>query len=190
MAHAPQGPRQRLIAAAISLVREHGVEGSGLTALLERSNSARRSIYQHFPGGKLELIETSTRAAGKWLQDVIRECGKTMDSATLLGLMIEQISADLVRTEFRLGCPIAAAALASADASGVRQAAADVLAGSVQEIEALLIREGRTDQAAHSLAGVLVSAVEGALLCARAARSTEPLDQAAEHLTRLLSSTQ
>lgn len=186
MTQTQQGPRQRLISAAIGLVREHGVEGTGLAELLERSGSARRSVYQHFPGGKLELLETSTRAAGKWLQNVIHEFGRTIDSATLLQEMIKQISADLVRTGYRLGCPIAAAALASADATGVQQAAADVFAGTVREIEALLVREGRSTNQAHSLAGMAVSSVEGAMLCARAARSTEPLDQAAEHLSRLL----
>jgi AcrR family transcriptional regulator len=182
----PPGPRQRLISAAIELVRERGVEGAGLTDLLERSSSARRSIYQHFPGGKLELIETSTRAAGEWMRRAIRQFGAAMDTSTLLAETIRQIAASLVSSDYRLGCPIAAAAAVSADAAGVREAAAAVFAGWVEEIEAMLVREGRTQDEAHSLAGFLVSAVEGAMLCARATRSTEPLDQAVEHLTRLL----
>lgn len=185
----PQGPRQRLIAAAIELVREHGVEGTGLTELLDRSHSARGSVYQHFPGGKLELIEASTRAVGAWVQGAIRQFGATMDSTTLLTEMIKLISADLVSADYRLGCPVAAAGFASADAARVRQAAADVLAGTTKEIEALLVREGRPAAEAHSLAGMIISSVEGAMLCARAARSTEPLDQAAEHLVRLLART-
>lgn len=180
------GPRQRLMASAITLVRQNGVDGTGLAELLEHSNSARRSIYQHFPAGKYELIEASTRAVGKWVQKAIREFGAVMDSTTLLTEMIKLISEDLVRSDYRLGCPVAAAGFASADATRVRQAAADVLAGTLAEIEALLVREGRTAAEARSLAGMLVSSVEGALMCARAAHSTEPLEQAAEHLTRLL----
>lgn len=178
------GPRQRLVAAAIELVRERGVEGAGLSDLLQRSGSARRSIYQHFPAGKLELIAASTRAAGGWMRRILRDMGATVETPRLLALMIGEISKDLVRQDFRLGCPIAAAA--SADATVVRAAAGEVFAGWVEELEGMLVRDGRTAAEAHSLAGFLVSAIEGAMLCARAVRSTEPLDQAAEQLSRLI----
>lgn len=181
-----QGPRERLITAAIGLVREHGVDGTGLADLLERSRTARRSIYQHFPGGKLELIDASTRAAGRWMQRAIRDLGASMDSAGLLAEMARLTSANLVSSDFRLGCPIAAAAAASADATSVQQAAGATFSAWTEEIERLLTREGRPSREAHSLAGFLVSAMEGALLCARATRSTEPLEQAAEHLGTLL----
>lgn len=180
----PSGPRQRLITAAIELVSERGVDGAGLTDLLARSSSARRSIYQHFPGGKLQLIEASTRAAGEWMRCALRRFGTAMDAPTLLTEMIRQVAASLAGSDYRLGCPVAAAV--SADAAGVRDAAAAVFAGWIEEIETMLVRDGREREEAHSLAGFLVSAVEGALLCARATRSTEPLDQAAEQLTRLL----
>lgn len=182
----PAGPRQRLIVAAIDLVRECGVEGAGLADLLDRSRSARRSVYQHFPGGKLELIDVSTRTAGEWLRQILHGLGATMDTPTLLAEMIRQVAADLVSTDFRLGCPIAAAAAASADTARVRESAAAVFAGWSDEIEAMLVREGRPVAEAHSLAGFVVSGIEGAILRARAARSTEPLDQATEQLSRLL----
>lgn len=182
----PQGPRQRLVAAAVELVREHGVEGTGLSALLDRSGSARRSIYQHFPGGKLELVAASTRAAGGWMRAVLEQLGASMDTATMLSVMVGEIAKDLRASDFRLGCPIAAAAAASADATGVRDAAASVFAGWVETLEAQLVREGSGRAEAHSLAGFLVSSMEGAILCARATRSTEPLTQAGEQLARLL----
>ncbi|MCP9625448.1 TetR/AcrR family transcriptional regulator, partial [Nocardia otitidiscaviarum] len=51
------GPRDRLIESAIELVREQGVHGAGLSALLDRSRASRNSLYQHFPEGKGELVE-------------------------------------------------------------------------------------------------------------------------------------
>ena len=56
----PPGPRERLIASAIDLVRARGVDGTGLAELLEHSGTARRSIYQHFPGGKAEAARGSS----------------------------------------------------------------------------------------------------------------------------------
>lgn len=172
--------------AAIELVRERGVEGAGLSDLLERSHTARRSVYQHFPGGKLELIDAATRAAGAWMKSVLHEVGASMDSATLLVETVRQMSANLVESDFRLGCPIAAAAAAPADAVGVRAAAAAAFEAWVDELAVKLEGEGHPAAEARSLAGFVVSSVEGALLCARASRSTEPLDQAARHLQPLL----
>lgn len=181
-----QGPRERLITAAVELVREHGVEGTGLSGILERSNTARRSVYQHFPGGKLELIDASTRTAGEWTLHTIRELGATMDASELLPAMIRLLAADLVAGDYRLGCPIAAAAAASADAAAVQEAAGAAFDGWAEEIKGVLVREGYGAAEARSLAGFVVSSLEGALLCARATRSTEPLEQAGEQLAKLL----
>lgn len=181
-----RGPRERLIDAAIALVRERGVEGTGLAELLERSGTARRSIYQHFPGGKYELVGVATDAAGSSLREMVRDGAATMATADLLVVTVEQMKASLVSSDFRLGCPVAAAALAPADAVAVREAAGVAFDGWVSELEELLSREGRPPAAARSLAGFLVSAIEGALLAARATRSVEPLDQAREQLALLL----
>src|SRR6478736_1028021 len=53
-----------LIATAITMVQERGVHATGLSDLLRRSAAARNSIYQHFPGGKTELMVAVTDTAG------------------------------------------------------------------------------------------------------------------------------
>ncbi|WP_280357285.1 TetR/AcrR family transcriptional regulator, partial [Nocardia otitidiscaviarum] len=58
------GPRDRLIESAIELVREQGVHGAGLSALLDRSRASRNSLYQHFPEGKGELVEAAPPGGG------------------------------------------------------------------------------------------------------------------------------
>ena len=185
----PPGPRERLIISAIELVRARGVDGTGLTELLEHSGTARRSIYQHFPGGKSELIATSTGAAGAWIRRALRDLEGQGDVTSLVRTLVGQVAQNLAATEFTLGCPIAAAASAAPDAAGVRQAAATAFASWTDELAAALEREGRPVDQARSLAGFIVSAVEGALLRARCSGSTEPLDEAATHLTSLLAAT-
>ncbi len=185
----PPGPRERLIISAIQLVRARGVDGTGLTELLEHSGTARRSIYQHFPGGKSELIATSTGAAGAWLRRALRDLEGQGEVASLVRTLVGQVAQNLAASEFTLGCPIAAAASAAPEAAGVRQAAATAFASWTDELAAALEREGRTVDQARSLAGFIVSAVEGALLRARCSGSTEPLDEAATHLTALLAAT-
>lgn len=179
------GPRERLIASAITLVRERGVEATGLADLLEHSGTARRSIYQHFPGGKLEMIEQSTRLAGAWIGRLIRTAGDESPAA-LVRALVEQTTHNLVASDFTRGCPIMAAASAPPEAAQVRTAAAAVFESWTAEIATRLAATGRTAEESRSLAGFIVSSVEGALVRAVAARSTEPLDQAAQQLPRLL----
>lgn len=179
------GPRERLIASAITLVRERGVEATGLADLLEHSGTARRSIYQHFPGGKLEMIEQSTRLAGAWIG---RRLGSVGDEspAALVQALIERTTRNLVASDYTRGCPIMAAALAPPEAAAVRDAAVTVFEDWTTEIATRLATAGRNPEQARSLAGFVVSSIEGALARAVAARSTEPLDQAAEQLPKLL----
>lgn len=180
------GPRERLLGSAIALVRAHGVEGTGVAELLEHSGAARRSIYQHFPGGKNELIAASTRAAGSWMRRVLRDLGGRADVAATIALVIAEVARNLAADDYALGCPVAAAAAAAPESMAVREAAADAFEGWVEEIATALIAEGRPPAEARSLAGFVVSAVEGALMRARCARSTQPLDEAAEQIAKLL----
>ncbi len=184
-----QGPRSRLIGAAIELVREKGVEGMGLAELLERGCAARRSLYQHFPEGKHQLVEASTLAAGRFMETAIR--GAEGDSvADSMAAFLDASIANATATDFRLGCPVGAAALAPADAAVVIDAAGTTFASWSSAIAEHLVREGHSPEAAASLAGFCVSSYEGALLSARAQRSAAPLEQARQHLLTLLTAPQ
>lgn len=47
------------------MVQEFGVHAAGLTELLKRSNTARNSLYQHFPAGRGELVVTATQLGSR-----------------------------------------------------------------------------------------------------------------------------
>ena len=183
---APPGPRQRLVDAAIALVQEKGVEGAGLSELLERSSSARRSLYQHFPGGKDELIAASTRQAGQVTRELILQLVGAVDAVTLFDVMVATLRLGLERTDFRSSCPIAAAAYAPADSGLVRDAAGLAFADWIGAATEVLVADGRAEAEARSLASFMVAAIEGALVLARASRSVQPLDDAAAQIGVLL----
>jgi len=179
----PATPRERLIQTAIDLARKRGIAGSGISDLLETSNTARRSLYQHFPGGKEELFAASTHQAGSWLAAALRSQDGTV--ADLMSELFEQTKRNLVTNGFDSGCPIAAAAVAVPEDETIRQAAAGAFASWAAEISERLVAEGRAKADADSLASLMVSGIEGALLQARAARSLEPLDHAQRQLVAL-----
>lgn len=181
----PATPRERLIRTAIDLARTRGIEGSGVADILESSGTARRSLYQHFPGGKAELFETSTQYAGSWLEKTLRDQDPTRSVADLITDLFEQTKRNLIANGFDSGCPIAAAAVSVPEDEGIREAAASAFAAWTAEIARRLVTEGRTTKDARSLASFVISGIEGALIQARAARSTKPLDDARRHLVAL-----
>lgn len=182
----PATPRDRLVRTAIDLARQRGIEGSGIADILKSSGTARRSLYQHFPGGKAELFQTSTRLAGSWIEKVLRQQDDERPVADLVTELFEQTKRNLIANGYHSGCPIAAAAVAVPEDEKVREAAADAFAGWTTELARRLRAQGRTATEARSLASFVVSGIEGALLQARAARSSKPLDDAQRHLVALI----
>jgi TetR/AcrR family transcriptional repressor of lmrAB and yxaGH operons len=182
------GPRDRLIANAIAMVQERGVHATGLADLLRRSAAARNSIYQHFPGGKTELMVAVTEAAGSRTASAIDVLAGISDGpAGVVSGMIAHWVAEMERTDFGTGCPIAAAALAGPDEPEITAAAARAFLLLRERVSVALVAAGTDTASARSLASFSVSAIEGALLQSRALRSVTPLRDVEAELVRRLS---
>jgi TetR/AcrR family transcriptional regulator, lmrAB and yxaGH operons repressor len=182
----PSGPRDRLIASAIEMVQERGVHATGLSDLLRRSAAARNSIYQHFPGGKSELMVAVTDAASTTAASTIDILAEMSDGpAAVVSGMIAYWVGEMLRTDFGTGCPVAAAALAGPEEPAITAAAARAFLLLRERISASLQAAGTAAESADSFASFSVSAIEGALLQSRALRSVAPLrDVEAELLKR------
>ncbi|MFD8499452.1 TetR/AcrR family transcriptional regulator [Amycolatopsis sp. NPDC059657] len=172
------GPRERLIESAITLIREHGVHGTGLTELLTHSKTARGSIYQHFPGGKTELIEHATLSAGEQMSALIE--ARADSPSALIATLVRWWKRTLEASDYRFGCPVVAAALAE------QTAAATVFEEWERRLTAALTAAGMDEAAAPSMATFIVSAIEGAIIQSRSTKSPRPLDAADAHLRKLL----
>ncbi|MUL82707.1 TetR/AcrR family transcriptional regulator [Mycobacterium sp. CBMA247] len=180
------GPRERLIQSAIELMREHGVHATGLSDLLERSNTARGSIYQHFPAGKVELMEQATLEAGRIITARIEELTQALPAEGVIGAFVGGWKQNLTDSDFTAGCPIMAAAQAGPDALAVREASATVFADWARVIAASIESKGVDAATAASLGSFIVSSLEGAIIQCRSARSLQPLDDASTGLMLLL----
>ncbi|MEU7633220.1 TetR/AcrR family transcriptional regulator [Nocardia sp. NPDC049220] len=178
------GPRTRLIDSAIELVREQGVHAASLSAVLERSKASRNSLYQHFPSGKGELVETATRDAGSRITQVIDKITAAPPELWFDSLIGWWVAA-LDKTGYRAGCPIVGAALAESE-PGVQAAAGAVFEDWHERLGAALTVAGMPEAQARSFGSFVVSALEGAIVQARAMKSIRPLADAQEHLGVLL----
>ncbi|UVS80082.1 TetR/AcrR family transcriptional regulator [Actinokineospora sp. UTMC 2448] len=175
------GPRDRLIASTIALMRERGVAATGVADLLAHSGTARGSIYQHFPGGKTDLVIAATHAAGDYVLRLIERVTADQSPAEAISALVEWWRPALAGSGDAASCPIAAAAVAD---ERVRAAAAEVFASWENALAGALERAGARDCA--SLAGFIVAALEGAVLQSQAAGSMRPLENARDNLLRLL----
>jgi TetR/AcrR family transcriptional repressor of lmrAB and yxaGH operons len=101
-----------LIDNAIAMVQERGVHATGLSDLLKRSATARNSIYQHFPGGKTELMVAVTEVVGAKTAARIDDLAQHTDPFGVVRGIIAYWLDDMRRTDFGTGCAIAAASLA------------------------------------------------------------------------------
>jgi AcrR family transcriptional regulator len=178
--------RERLITSAIALIRSVGVAGASVSALLDQSGLARRTLYLNFPGGKPELVEAATEAAGAELTAAIENCIVDADPARALAGVIQMWEGMLADTNYAAGCPIVAATLGRSEAP----AAADAAAAAFSQWETLLtklIREAGVERsAAADLATTAVAAIEGAVIMSVAQRSPTPLRRANRVLSTLL----
>jgi hypothetical protein len=93
---------------------------------------------------------------------------------------------DLTDSSFTAGCPIMAAAQAGPDALSVREASAEVFADWARVIAGSIESKGVGQTTAASLGSFIVSALEGAIIQCRSARSLQPLDDARAGLMLLL----
>ena len=171
-------PRERLLTSTIELLRRYGVHGTGIADVLRESGTARQSIYHLFPAGKDELVAAATRTAGEHIRHVARRGH--------VDALLTWWERTLIEHDYDIGCPVAAAALAGPDCPASTQAAREVFATWREDLAAALRLDDVAD--ADLLAGVLVSAFEGAIIQARVERSAAPLRDVATVLRRLIGS--
>jgi TetR/AcrR family transcriptional regulator, lmrAB and yxaGH operons repressor len=170
--------RALLLDGARQLLAEKGYAGMELRDVAERGDAPRGSIYHHFPGGKTQLAREAAELEGTTIRDLIErslEQRGLKQTLTMFGEVFRRRVADHPE---RIGCPVAAAALARPEDAELAAAATAAFQSWERPIAAALRDEGVSARDAEVFAGLVVSTVEGALLRARAAGSQEPLDSA------------
>jgi AcrR family transcriptional regulator len=170
--------RALLLKGARQLLAEKGYAGMELRDVAERGKAPRGSIYHHFPGGKVQLAREAAELEGTTIRDLIErslEERGLKETLTLFGDVFRRRVADYPE---RIGCPVAAVALARPEDPELAAAATAAFQSWERPIAAALRDEGVSAVDAETFAGLVVSTVEGALLRARAAGSQEPLDSA------------
>jgi AcrR family transcriptional regulator len=178
--------RALLLNGARQLLAEKGYAGMELRDVAERGKAPRGSIYHHFPGGKVQLAREAAELEGTTIRDLIERSLEERGLKQTLSMFGEIFRRRVADHPERIGCPVAAAALARPEDPELAAVATAAFQGWEQPIAAALRDEGVSAKEAETFAGLVVSTVEGALLRARAAGSQEPLDSAIGGLEQAL----
>jgi len=178
--------RALLLNGARQLLAEKGYAGMELRDVAARGRAPRGSIYHHFPGGKTQLAREAAELEGTAIRDLIERSLEERGLKQTLTMFGEVFRRRVADHPERIGCPVAAAALARPEDPELAAAATAAFQSWERPIAAALRDEGVSAGDAEAFAGLVVSTVEGALLRARAAGSQEPLDSAIAGLGQAL----
>lgn len=190
MADADRSPRERIVYSAAQLVRAKGVSGTGLREVVDRAEAPWGSLQHYFPGGKEQLVTEALSWAGAFAGERVEQYLHELRTPTPGGLfakMTRQWEDEFARRGFERGCPlVAATADVAADSEALRTAVHASFELWRTPLVAALRRMDVPRARSASLATLMLSALEGAIVLARAERDTRPLRVVVRELRPLL----
>jgi AcrR family transcriptional regulator len=172
--------RERIVQSSAELFRRQGFTGTGVKQIVAEASAPFGSLYHFFPGGKEQLGEEVIRWSGALygqLIDVFFPPGADPVAATRA--FFTGAAETLEETAYADACPIATVALeVSSTNEPMRAACADVFESWIELASDRLTGAGLSRARSRKLAVSMLWSLEGAVVLARAMRSTEPLQAA------------
>lgn len=180
--------RQPIINAAVTLFRRQGYSATGLNDIVDESGAPKGSLYHYFPAGKSSIAVAAVEEAGRRVAATVAELAReTPSTAELIKGHARLLAGWMSKSGFRDGCPITTVLLELAPADrAVAQAGRAAYAARLTILTDKLVADGFPARRAERLAGLCVSAIQGALIQARVERSGVPIEMAANELASML----
>jgi len=179
-----------MVFSAAQLIRRDGAVSTGMREVAAHAGAPRGSLQHYFPGGKEQLVNEAVGWAGRYAGNRVARFLAALDEPTPGGLfaqMVRQWTDEYETSGFAGGCPVAAATVDWAESvPSTREAVAAAFATWTGPVARALTDMGVPEERAGSLATLMVSALEGAILIARAERDVRALTTVARELGPLL----
>jgi AcrR family transcriptional regulator len=173
-----------MIISTALLVRERGARGTSLDDILAHSGAPRGSVYHHFPGGREQLLREATAYAGGYVARRLERQDQG-DPLAPLDALFTEYEHNLLRTDFRAGCPVVAVAIeAPEEGPDLRDSALQAFDRWRVAVAGSLERAGLPAVRADELSTHVIAAFEGAIILSRAYRDLEPLRRVRGELRR------
>ena len=169
-------PRARMVDSAARMLRERGVTGVGMRQIAADAHGPRGSLQRYFPGGKAQVMTEALEVAVTDFAKGTRDAEDAPDLASAISSIVESWRQVLLHSDFTAGCPIAAFVVDASESDPLREQAHERFTRWRTAVARIHRRFGYDRAAAWDEAALVISALEGAALVARAGRSIEPLD--------------
>jgi AcrR family transcriptional regulator len=172
-------PRERMVISAALLIRERGAQPTAIADVLEHSGAPRGSAYHYFPGGRTQLLCEAIDYSGEYVAVKIAKADSGLDA---LDGLVAYYRKQLLRSDYRAGCPVVAVTVEAGDPAKQDQAtpvidrAAAAFTRWTDLIAQRLVADGVSADRADELAMLCTTAIEGAIIVARASRDLKPLE--------------
>jgi TetR/AcrR family transcriptional regulator, lmrAB and yxaGH operons repressor len=156
--------------------------------IVAESGAPKGSLYHYFPAGKSSIAVAAVEEAGRRVAATVAKlASETRSTGELLRAHARLLAGWMRKSGFRDGCPITTVLLELAPKDrAVAQAGREAYAARLIVLTEKLIADGIAPARAEGLAGLCVSAIQGALIQARVERNGAPIERAADELARLL----
>ena len=180
--------RQPIINAAVTLFRRQGFAGTGLNDIVDESGAPKGSLYHYFPAGKSSIAVAAVEEAGRRVAETVAQLAReTPSTGALIKAHARMLAGWMRKSGFRDGCPITTVLLELAPQDrAVAQAGRQAYAARLAILIEKLAADGFSGKRAERLAGLCVSAIQGALIQARVERSGAPIERVADELAAML----
>lgn len=178
--------RERMVEAAIELLRAHGLSGAGINDIVRDSAAPKGSVYHFFPGGKLQIASEALAVYGGRVEAFI--------DATLAGrhghaervrALFEAFARRAEEGDFVRSCAVGTVSLDLAHDGELLQPQLAALLASWSRVIEHHVDLGDARRT-RSFAGLLLTAIEGAYVRSRAERSGQAFREASAWLARLV----
>jgi TetR/AcrR family transcriptional repressor of lmrAB and yxaGH operons len=180
--------KDRLLEAAIFLMRQSGLSGAGINQLVARSGAPKGSVYYHFPGGKQQITSEALTLYGERVAVAFdRVLASKRKAGDKIRALFRFVADRFEEGAFEQSCAAGAVTLdLDAEVVALRPTIAAVFESWQRVVANHLPIRSRTRR--ESLAGLVLSTIEGAYIRGRAERSKKPFLEAGEWLAQLAQS--
>ncbi len=182
------GTRDRLLTATNESFRRRGYNGTSLKHVTTAARAPTGSLYHFFPGGKDELtraVLTTSGAAYRELFEAVADEASSPEAAVTD--FFDAAATVLEETDFIDPCPIGTVAREVASTNeALRQATEQVFTSWIDAARARLTAAGIDTEEAEQLATMLVAALEGSFVLARAKRDANVLRDTGRVMRRVV----
>jgi TetR/AcrR family transcriptional repressor of lmrAB and yxaGH operons len=182
------GAKDRILEAAIFLMKQSGLTGAGINQLVARSGAPKGSVYYYFPEGKRQITgEALTLYAQRVAVAFERALSSKRKAGDKIRALFRHVSDRFEEGVFEQSCAAGAVTL-DLDAEVV--AIQPIIAAAFASWQAVIANHLpiRSRARRESLAGLVLSAIEGAYIRGRAECSKNAFLEAGEWLAQLAQS--